>query len=234
MPSRPLPDKTSRRRACRSLAGLALAAISLAALADGESAPRETAVDLEPGRRAFQRCAVCHRADGAGRPDGTFPKIAGQHSSVIVAQLDAIRSGARPNPVMAPHIEVLVDEREIADVAVYVESLPAPALRGLGPGEQLEQGERIYRSECASCHGAGGEGDAVRRVPVVAGQHYAYLLRRARNLASWGQNGHPATERPLDEFSDAELRAVMDYAARLQATDRPTLPVPRTAPGGPD
>ncbi|MDJ0851644.1 MAG: cytochrome c4 [Myxococcota bacterium] len=196
----------------RKLTVLTLAALALATPALGDEPP---VVDVESGRRAYERCAVCHREDGAGRADGTFPKIAGQHSSVIEAQLVAIRSGRRPNPVMEPHARTLLDDRELSEVAAYIASLPTPSERGLGPGEELERGERIYRADCVGCHGEGGEGDAERLVPVVAGQHYAYLLRRARSMASWGRNGHPATQRPLDEFTDAELRAVIDYAARL-------------------
>ena len=193
----------------------ALLALLLASppLAEGDA----PAIDLEAGRRAYERCAVCHRPDGGGRADGTFPKIAGQHSAVIEAQLGAIRSGRRSNPVMEPHAQALLDDRELAEVSAYIASLPVPPERGLGPGEELERGQRIYRADCASCHGVAGEGDPERLVPVVAGQHYAYLLRRARMLASWGQNGHPATDRPLDQLTDAELRAVMDYAARLTA-----------------
>ncbi len=177
------------------------------------------AVDLESGRQAYQRCAVCHRADGAGREDGTFPRIAGQHRTVIAAQLTAIRSGQRPNPVMEPHAQALLDDRELADVSAYVASLPVPNEHGLGPGEELERGERLYRAECSSCHGERGEGDAERVVPAIAEQHYAYLLRRARSLASWGQNGHPRIARSLDRLTDAELRAVMDFASRLAVDD---------------
>ncbi len=168
-----------------------------------------------PGARTWERCAVCHGADGAGRPDGTFPKIAGQHASVVRAQLEAIRAGERPNPVMQPHVEPLADVRDLVDVAAFVAAMPRDPVCHVGPGDDLERGARLYRERCASCHGAAGEGDAEEGVPWLACQHHAYLLRRARQLASWGRNAHPETSPPLARMTDAELRAAMDYAARL-------------------
>ncbi len=211
-----------------------LAALTVLATASGATAEDAPSADLVSGERIWQRCAVCHGADGAGRPDGTFPRIAGQHDSVVRAQLAAIRSGTRSNPVMQPHVEDLVDDRELADVAAYVAALPRRGACGLGPGNDLERGERIYRETCESCHGDDGLGDAERLVPVISCQHYAYLLRRARDLASWSRNGHPATERPLDAFTDPELRAVMDYAARLGAVAAPPDSTDASDPGHPD
>lgn len=211
-----------------AVAGLVLGTLGGALLAAAGPPAAEPDADLADGRAAYERCAVCHGPDGAGRTDGTFPKIAGQYRSVVFAQLVAIRSGARPNPVMEPHAQALTDDRELEDVAAYVASLPKPAAVGLGPGDRLERGGSIYRRTCAGCHGVAGEGDAEQRVPYVAGQHYAYLLRRVRSFASWGpqSDAHPATEPPLAGFTDAELQAVVDYAGRLPATEESPPAVP--------
>jgi cytochrome c553 len=190
---------------------------------------RDRAAPSPEVARTWERCAVCHGADGSGRPDGTFPKIAGQHASVIAAQLEAIRSGTRPNPVMRPHVEVLSDARDVADIAAFVAVMPRDATCETGPGDDLERGARLYGEACASCHGEAGQGDASRAVPRIACQHYRYLLRRARQLAAWGRNGHPETEPPLARWTDADLRAVMDHAARLSAGATP--PAGRREPG---
>lgn len=169
------------------------------------------------GERLWQRCAVCHGADGAGTQDGTFPKIAGQYASVVRAQLDAIRTGERPNPVMKPHVEELADARDVADVADWVAAMPRDMACDAGPGDDLERGARLYETACASCHAASGQGNAGEGVPWIACQHHAYLLRRVRQLASWGGGAHPEIEPPLRSLTDAELRAVVDHAARLPA-----------------
>ena len=173
--------------------------------------------EISPGARIWQRCAVCHGADGEGRSDGTFPKIAGQHASVVVAQLEAIRSGERPNPVMKPHVQELSDARDVPDVAAYIAAMPRADTCDAGPGDDLERGAGIYAKSCASCHGEAGQGDAAEGAPWLACQHYAYLVRRARQLASWGRSAHPEVDPPLSSLSDAELRAVMDHALRLGA-----------------
>lgn len=194
-------------------AGLALAAepargSDLAALAR-EGDPRS-------GERAYASCAVCHLPDAAGRPDGTFPRLAGQHRSVLVKQLVDIRDGRRRNPVMEPWAHALVDDREIADVAAYVASLPLPEAVGRGDGEDLERGARLYARDCAECHGERGEGAEQAFVPVLAGQHYAYLLRQLRTIAAARRaNSHPDMPARVSRYTDAELRAVVDHASRL-------------------
>jgi cytochrome c553 len=205
---------------------LSAALVAAAALAQdrdaGQSDPDELALALalagDPvrGRRAYESCASCHLPSGAGRPDGTFPQLAGQHRAVLVKQLVDIRSGRRANPVMAPYARALLDAQEIADVAAYVATLPVPRDQGLGEGRDLARGGLLYGRDCAGCHGAGGEGDAARTIPALRGQHYAYLLRQVRSISSGlRDNAHPEMASVVAGYSDAELRAVVDYAARL-------------------
>jgi cytochrome c553 len=151
--------------------------------------------DPVEGARSYVRCAVCHGPRGEGRSDGTFPALAGQHPSVIIKQLVDIREGRRRNPVMEPHARELIGPQE---------------------GTALETGSRLYQRDCLACHGAAGQGDAERFVPVVAGQHYAYLLRQIRAIAGARQRGaHAAMARIVAGYRDAELQAVADYASRM-------------------
>jgi cytochrome c553 len=117
---------------------------------------------------------------------------------------------------MASYARALLDAQEIADVAAYVATLPIPRDQGLGEGRELPRGGRLYGRDCARCHGAAGEGDAARIVPALRGQHYAYLLRQVRSISSGLRgNAHPEMASVVAGYSDAELRAVVDYAARL-------------------
>jgi cytochrome c553 len=215
---------------------LALGVLLLAAgAAAGEGADPRDALELAPGTRevlalegspeagasTWQRCAVCHGRDGAGSDDGTFPQLAGQHRSVVVKQLVDIREGRRRNAVMEPFARQLIDAREIADVAAYVEALPIPRDNGKGPGVDPERGARLYGRDCATCHGRRGEGDAARFVPVLAGQHYRYLLRQIRAIAGGRrQNAHPSMIERTATYSDADLQAVVDHASRLEWPER--------------
>jgi cytochrome c553 len=173
-------------------------------------------VDVERGRKAYGRCAVCHGADGAGRADGTFPQLAGQHASVIIKQLADIRSGRRENPIMLPYAEQLIDPQQLADVAGYLASLPRPTGHGRGAGTDLATGARLYGRDCVGCHGADGEGDAARFIPSLVGQHYGYLLRQIRDIGAGRRgNAHPEMAALVERLNDAELQALIDFAANL-------------------
>ncbi len=185
--------------------------------------------DPVAGAASYRACAACHGADGSGRSDGTFPRLAGQHRSVIVKQLVDIQEGRRSNPVMEHFAETLIDGREIADLAAYVETLPRPPENGTGDGRALEEGRRTYGRDCSDCHGERGEGDAERFTPVLAGQHYAYLLRQARAIAAGRRgNAHAAMRRRVADYSDAQLQAVIDYASRLPGLRRSAAPADGT------
>lgn len=170
--------------------------------------------DVDAGQRAYESCAVCHLADGSGRADGTFPQLAGQHRSVLVKQLVDIREGRRRNPIMLPYAEALIDAQEIADVTVYIASLPTPQPEPAPQSEGL--GQTLFERDCAGCHGLHGEGDAERFVPVLGGQHAPYLLRQVRAIAAGRRdNAHPEMGRRVARYTDAELQAVVAWAARL-------------------
>lgn len=172
--------------------------------------------DPEAGARAYETCAVCHLPSGAGRPDGTFPVLAGQHASVIIKQIVDIREGRRRNPVAQPHLLALAGPQEIADVAAYIAALPPVEEAGVGDREDLDEGRRLYERDCAGCHGSRGQGDASRFVPRIAGQHYAYLLRQLRNIAGGRRrDAHPGMFDVARRYRDAELQAVADYVSRI-------------------
>ena len=62
----------------------------LAAVAVGgeEIESRHTPMpDADTGARLYAQCAACHGADGAGSSEGSTPRIAGQHYSVLLKQL---------------------------------------------------------------------------------------------------------------------------------------------------
>ncbi|HMW78008.1 MAG TPA: c-type cytochrome, partial [Rhodocyclaceae bacterium] len=82
--------------------------------------------DVKAGKEAYEVCGACHLPSGAGRPDGTFPQLAGQHSTVLIKQMADIRAGLRDNPTMYPFAATLVDPQELADTAAYINSLCIP------------------------------------------------------------------------------------------------------------
>jgi cytochrome c553 len=140
---------------------------------------------------------------------------------VIVKQLVDIREGRRRNPVMEPHARAMVDASELADLAAYIETLPLSEDNGKGDGKALDKGRRLYKRDCERCHGPRGEGDAARFVPVLARQHYGYLLRQTRAIAgARARDAHPVMAETVTGYRDAELRAVVDYVSRIETSPR--------------
>ncbi len=169
------------------------------------------------GKVAYEVCAACHLPNGSGRPDGSFPQLAGQHETVLIKQIADIRAGRRDNPIMVPFAMKISDAQELADVAAYLQTLPIPADNGKGPGTNLESGEQLYRRDCIRCHGEQGEGSEEKLYPVLAGQHYEYLLRQVRDIASGRRrNANPEMVKVVQDYKDDELQAVADYLSRLR------------------
>lgn len=173
--------------------------------------------DLDNGEYAYEVCSACHLPSGAGRPDGTFPQLAGQHTTVIIKQIADIRAGIRDNPIMYPFAAVLTDPQELADVALYISKLPIPTDNGKGSGENLKRGKELYVRDCVSCHGPNGEGDAEKFYPVLAGQHFEYMKRQALEIREGKRrNANPEMVEVIKDYSDADIDAIVDYMSRLQ------------------
>jgi cytochrome c553 len=173
--------------------------------------------NAKKGKVAYAVCVGCHLANGSGRPDGTFPQLAGQHETVLIKQIADIRAGRRDNPIMYPFAVKLADAQELANVAAYLQALPIPPDNGKGPGTNLATGEQLYRRDCVRCHGQWGEGNEAKFYPVLAGQHYEYLLRQIRDIAAGRRrNANPDMVKVVKGYQDEELQAVVDYMSRLQ------------------
>ena len=177
--------------------------------------------DPENGADIFEVCSACHLPSGAGRPDGTFPQLAGQHSTVIIKQIADIRAGRRDNPIMYPFAMTLDNAQDLADVAAYIQTLPIPRDNGKGPGTDLEHGAKLFHEKCVRCHGEHGEGKAEKFYPVLAGQHYKYMLRQIRDIqAKKRRNANPDMVKVVAKLSDRDLQAVVDYLSRLEWPER--------------
>jgi len=178
--------------------------------------------DAARGEITFEICQGCHRAHALGRPDGSYPRLAGQHGTVLIKQMTDVRAGRRRNDKMLPFIDKHVTSpQDIADIAAYLTKLPSPANNGHGPGTELARGEKIYAADCASCHGKAGEGDAARFYPRLNGQHYKYMLREMIDIRSGVRgNSNPQMVEVVKKLSDADLDAAADYVSRLPTGQR--------------
>jgi len=178
--------------------------------------------DPARGKAAFEDCVVCHRKEGAGRTNGSVPRLAGQHASVLIKQIVDVRSGRRVNERMKTVIDAApLNTQSIADIAGYLEQLPRATSAGEARGEDIARGKALYERDCARCHGTGGEGLAAKFYPMVATQHYAYLLRELNLIRDEGRgNSDPEMVRVIKPYSPDDLKSVADYMAQLPPPKR--------------
>lgn len=185
---------------------------------------RAAVLDSKPdqahGAQLFAQCTACHGPDGAGEISGATPRIASQHYRVLAKQLVDFRYGKRWDFRMEGMADRhhLPAAQDIADVASYVSNLPLPSASGVGSGEFVEEGGRIYAGQCQSCHGATAEGTP-EGVPRLAGQHYAYLMRQMYDAVD---GRRPALSRlhskRMATFDFQQVRALADFLSRVGST----------------
>ncbi|MFO1400642.1 MAG: c-type cytochrome [Steroidobacteraceae bacterium] len=176
--------------------------------------------DAARGEEGYEICGACHLPSGAGRPDGTFPQLAGQHTTVLIKQMADIRAGLRDNPTMYPFAITLVDPQELADVAAYISRLCIPVdhgrYEGVDAAVQVERGRDLYEKECKNCHGVNGEGDKDKFYPVIAGQHYKYLLRQMTAIRDGKRrNANPDMVKIIKNYDDDQLVAISAFQSSL-------------------
>lgn len=196
------------------------------------------ALDMENGEEINEMCAGCHGEYGQGDKNGEYPRLAGLPAAFIAKQLHLFRDRKRPNIAMIEYIdERQMPDPDIQDVSHYLESIELPtrlppvdhkaadfdAYARLLASKRLMQiprakgdvevGRKLYRRECASCHGDEGWGDHKKAVPMLAGQYTNYLWRQVDKLRKHIRihDDQAPEEELLLDFSDTELTDIFAY-----------------------
>ena len=73
--------------------------------------------NISAGKEKAASCVSCH-GDNGNSMVSTFPKLAQQHPSYLIKQLQAFKSGTRKNPMMSSIAMGLTDE-DMVDIAAY-------------------------------------------------------------------------------------------------------------------
>lgn len=177
--------------------------------------------NIDAGARAVRvgGCSRCHGPSGIS-PVPTVPNLAGQNETYLTKQLAMLRGGKnsnatgeilseRHNQLMRRRL-VLLDRREISNVAAYYANLPACILRS-GGAESSAMPKSV--TVCAGCHGRDGK-SLFPEVPNLAGQKERYLHKQLLLFNS----GKSASIDQTD--ASARYHHVMSEAVRTLTQDQ--------------
>jgi cytochrome c553 len=183
-------------------------------------------LDRDPargGRLYAKHCSSCHGPEALGDSVRVIPSLAGQRRAYLIKQLADFTELERESETMHSTLarSGVTEPQDWVDIAAYLNSQPVATFQETGDGQGVELGEAIFQEQCASCHEEDGRGDDDGFVPSLRNQHYSYLLRQSRGLASWHRhNVEPDLVRFLDSLDVDELTAVADYLSRMRGPVR--------------
>ena len=205
----------------------ATAIISTAA--SGQERAAAAKPDLAKARQiAGQVCAACHGADG-NSVAAANPNLAGQDADYITLQLAHFKAGIRANPTMQAMAASLSDDDMRSLGAYYAQQKP----KGLAAKDPslVKSAQKLWRGgdaangvpACSACHSPTGAG-IPKNFPRLAGQYADYTYAQLKAFKA-GERGADAAGRDINgrvmnaiaqKMSDAQMKAVADYAAGLR------------------
>lgn len=190
--------KPAKKAKAAPAASAPAAAAVPAAEAEESSLPAGVKADLETGQQINGVCAACHGPLGQGGKKGEYPRIAGMSFEYLKDQLLKFKARKRINLPMFPYtLERELSDEDVVHIAAYVSQLKLETKLPVFKEDEdalvrllamdkvfnvpraegdVEAGAKVYKTECASCHGAQGQGK--RAMPMLAGQYTQYLKRQ--------------------------------------------------------
>ena len=156
------------------------------------------------------------------------PNLAGQVPEYIAKQLMDFKPvngkpAARANPIMAG-MAMMVPAEDVKSVAAWFASQtvkPAVAKdeKLVAAGQKMWRGGNIAKGipACAGCHGAAGAG-LPAQYPRLAGQfaEYTESQLKAFRVGDRANDAESVMRTIAGKMSDAEMKAVAEYAAGLR------------------
>jgi cytochrome c553 len=113
---------------------------------------------------------------------------------------------------LAPIDENAPDFDALARLEAAKRVLQIPRAEG-----DIVAGAKLYKRECASCHGRDGYGDMKGGIPLLAGQYTDYLWRQVDKYLQGVRIHDPQApeDRLLAEFTREELRDIFAHLSVL-------------------
>ncbi len=153
----------------------------------------------------YEYCTVCHGANGNGNMAIHAPRIAGLEPWYLKSQFNAFRAGWRgahaedaPGQEMRPVAQALTEpqiDRAIAYVGSFSPAPPSITVTG-----DVVRGKRLF-AQCASCHGAAGQGNESLHAQALAMRTDWYLATQLRDYRAGLRGADP------DDSNGQQMRA---------------------------
>lgn len=178
---------------------------------------------VSAGAAVFRaQCSQCHGAGAAGVQAGGFPNLldddwiwGGSIDEILQTVTYGIRSDDYPDTrwseMPAFGRDGMLDEGQIDQVVHFVRQISAQEF----DAELATGGAEVFAMNCASCHGASGEGDRFQGAPALNDAIWLYggSVERIRESVYNARFGvMPGFEGRLRE---ADIRAVAAYVHQL-------------------
>ncbi|MEO8418451.1 MAG: c-type cytochrome [Methylophilaceae bacterium] len=164
-------------------------------------------------------CSACH-GSGGNSISPSFPKLAGQRASYLVAQLTSFRDRTRSDKDAQDAMwgwSRSLSDQDIKDLAAYYEA--QKPMSGIPMPEALvKRGQQVFENglastnipACATCHGGNAEGKD--NIPQLAGQHAAYLMKQLKVFRTAGlRPAAVAMHSIVAGLTDEDMEAVAAY-----------------------
>jgi len=195
-----------------------LLALSFAMAFTGTSSILHAEDAIDAGKEKAAACMSCHGEHGNSLV-ATFPKLAGQHSSYLIKQLEAFKNGTRKSPMMSA-LAMGLSDKDIKNIAAYyaaqkISGNELPVLdedddtdekqeatttnKATSVQALIAQGADLYRngdlprevSACIACHGPFGEGNKPAAFPSLKSQHADYLIKTLTDFKTNARTNNP-------------------------------------------
>lgn len=202
-----------------TIVGSVYTAFAAPGSAQEEQPATDQSLAIREGRALYLTgCSTCHGIDLEGGAGG--PSLVGVGASAVIFQVESGRMPLAAGVQQAPRKRPKYDIAEIDQLAAYIQS------RGGGPqlpegslteGDLAEGGE-LFRTNCSSCHNAGGAGGA-----LTYGKYAPALYpASARVIYTAMQHGPEQMPRFTDpQLSVEEKKAITRYVRYLTEAAQP-------------
>lgn len=174
--------------------------------------------NVPPAVTAMQVCSNCHGIDG-NSVSPNFPRLAGQTSGYLVAQLKTFRSHQRADPAGFEYmwgISHHLSDDQINGLAEYF-AKQVPQANTPVDAQLMAAGKLIFENgvptegapPCMACHGSKGEG--VATFPRLANQHQDYLMKQLNVFQKTDERPGTPMKQITHLLSEQEIKAVAGY-----------------------